>query len=151
MNKSFQAEPLPYVTEAPLLVKIITLLLLAWFPWIIFSPDTFVNSWNETNVIGKLCVLLTTLAIPYFVLIVFLTKTVFKADSITNVNLLLVKKQFPYSDIKEIEVTPDYDISLKMVDGTSIKIRCGTDYIKTPLKILKLKLGNSFSERPLNR
>lgn len=142
MEKTIQTEKFPYNIKSPLIVKIISALLIPLELWLLWSFSTLINEWNEGNILGTFAFLISVLSIPFFVLIVFFTKTTLHNNGIIHINRLLRKKQFPYEDIENISVVGNGDIKLDLSDGSSIQILCGIDKQTRVLNLIKSKTCN---------
>ena len=141
MNKIIQSEKFPYTVESPLFIKLISALSIPLEIWLLLSFSDFTNSWNKGDLIGALAFLITVLSIPFFLIIVFFTKTILRDDYIININCLLMKRRVLYEDIDNIKIVGNGDIKLVLTDKSSVQILCGTDKQNQVMNLIRSKIG----------
>ena len=124
--------------KAPVFIKLLVVLGVALYVVMISGGTSLiVNLWMSNNWIGLVAVLLSASVFPIFMLIVFFTKTVFTDTSIIHTNFILRKKKKTYEEIDTVEITGRSDIRLHFVDGTSIKVLTGQNYLSKTLQVLE--------------
>lgn len=124
--------------KAPLFIKLLVALGLVLYVVMISGGTSLViNLWRSNNWIGLVAVLLSAFVFPAFMLIVFFTRTVFTDIGIIHTNFILRKTQKKYDEIDTVEITGRSDIRLHFVDGTSIKVLTGQNYLSKTLQVLE--------------
>ena len=100
---------LPYVVRYPWYVKLmvpplIGFLVLAFFP----NPRPIAfELWEQTNLIFRLCMLLTAVMIPAGIAEISFFKTIFTDSGIEQRSKYLTKMFKPYSEIEAVEYRPE--------------------------------------------
>lgn len=128
-----------YEVKAPLFIKLLSTIgyVAVCAAWIFFQESSIVDFWKSNDWVALIAALLFFFVSPVFMLIVFFTRTVFTDTGIIHTNFILRKIQKTYEEIDTVEITGRSDIRLHFVDGTSIKVLTGQNYLSKTLQVLE--------------
>ena len=136
--------------KAPTIVKLLVLLGGAFYVVMLSGGTHLVEDlWLSSSWFGLAAVLLSAAAYPIFMLIVFFTRTVFTDTGVIHTNFILRKTQKAYGEIENVEITRRSDIRLKFLDGTSIKVLTGQNYLSHTLQVLEKYVKLSPRQGPI--